>query len=181
MEQKDKYYIFLDIDGVLWDWNYLKQAQAKTNRLLRADEVLNPDSVEALNKLIDVIDAGFDTRLVISSSWRNSTHKRNNNYMLYDYGLKYKKPLYHTRLRGEDDTLTTRGEEINDYLERHGMDIETGNYVVIDDEMQSLRPFMEMGRVIETSMAQSLREIDVERFVKSRPELLSLINTQEGM
>ena len=33
MDNKRKFYIFLDIDGVLWDWNYLKKVEAEANTI----------------------------------------------------------------------------------------------------------------------------------------------------
>ena len=174
MDNKRKFYIFLDIDGVLWDWNYLKKVEAEANTIVRADSVLNPKSVQALNMLIGHLEQGFDTRLVVSSSWRNVKAKRENNYMLYDYGLKYSKPIEHTILRDEMKKPYNRGEEIQDYLDKHNISSEHGDYVIIDDEMDHLKPYQHAGKVIETSMSKSLNRDHIARFLQENPELLDL-------
>lgn len=174
MDRKNKFYIFLDIDGVLWDWNYLKQVESKANTIVRADSVLNPKSVQALNSLIGILERGYDTRLVVSSSWRNIKAKRERNYLLYDFGLKYDKPIDHTILREDMERPFTRGEEIQEYLDSHKISSVDGNYVIIDDEMDHLKSFQNIGKVIETSMSQGLNSDHIYRFLKDNPEFLDL-------
>ena len=174
MDKKHKFYIFLDIDGVMWDWNYLKQVETKSNTIVRADSVLNPKSVQALNALIHTLDQGFDTRLVVSSSWRNVKAKRDNNYLLYDYGLEYKKPIDHTILRDEMDRPYTRGQEIQDYLDKHMISAMHGDYVIIDDEMDTLKPYQNAGKVIETSMSKGLNMEHIRDFLRDNPDLEEL-------
>jgi hypothetical protein len=174
MDKKQKFYIFLDIDGVMWDWNYLKQVETKANTIVRADSVLNPKSVQALNALIATLDNAYDTRLVVSSSWRNVKAKRENNYMLYDYGLKYNKPIDHTILRSDMDRPYTRGQEIEDYLDKHMVSAMHGDYVIIDDEMDTLKPYQNAGKVIETSMSKGLSMDHIRDFLRDNPDLQEL-------
>lgn len=174
MDRKNKFYVFLDIDGVLWDWNYLKQVETKANTIVRADSVLNPKSVEALDRLLMLLERGYDTRLVVSSSWRNIKAKRDRNYLLYDYGFKYRKPIDHTILRDDMPRVLNRGEEIQHYLDTHGVSAIDGNYVIIDDEMDYLKPYQNLGKVIETSMSRGLSNRHIDRFLRDNPELMDL-------
>ena len=174
MDNKNKFYVFLDIDGVLWDWNYLKQVESKQNTIVRADSVLNPNSVQALDRLLGILEKGYDTRLVVSSSWRNIKAKREKGYLLYDYGFQYRKPLDHTILRDDMIRPMNRGEEIQHYLDTHGVSAIDGDYVIIDDEMDYLRPYQNLGKVIKTSMAQGLNNGHINRYLRDNPELIDL-------
>ena len=63
----EKFYIFLDIDGVLYDWVFIKneinQGRIKMGGLIRH---FNPQSIYALNYLIDGLNKLYDVNLVIS-------------------------------------------------------------------------------------------------------------------
>ena len=64
---KEKFYVFLDFDGVLYDLEYLIMNKIKKNeKLIR----FAPDSIGALNTLFDQLSTKYDPQLVISSFWR---------------------------------------------------------------------------------------------------------------
>lgn len=116
------YYIFLDIDGVLYDWQYL-QTQPKTNGIIRN---FNPQSVSALNYLIDNLSREFNVTIVVTSTWRHNMQKTISS--LKNNGVNIGK----IKVDKIDSNLpeSNRGALILNYLKLK----QFANFVIIDDE-----------------------------------------------
>ena len=67
------FYIFLDIDGVLYDWDFIIN-EVESGRMQRGCfiKTFKPESMYALNYLIQELSKNFDVKLVISSTWRSN-------------------------------------------------------------------------------------------------------------
>ena len=149
--------IGIDIDGVLNDWPYIKSV-GKGNFDMLNDFV--PDSIVALNYLIEKLKSNYEVELVISSTWRsNMKHTLKalkNNGLNFD-GLKINKtiqcgdPCY----RGEKEILVYLNEKE-----------EKENYVIIDDEMFDYEKHFSMDKIIKTDLFKdSLRKYMVDDFL----------------
>ena len=56
MKNKENFYIFLDIDGVLWDWNWRKNEFKNGNSKQMLANKFNPESIAAINFLREIRD-----------------------------------------------------------------------------------------------------------------------------
>ena len=143
---KEKFYIFLDIDGVLWDWKW-RISEVKNGRVRGGGIVsdFDPASIGALNSLISTLSSQYDCRLVVSSTWRvnmNLTERalRKNGVLIPDDILE-RTPL--TVRRG------SRGREIIAYLcEKE----DNNNFVIIDDEMFDYEQYFYSKQIIKTDI-----------------------------
>ena len=59
--------IFLDIDGVMFDWKYRLSSGKKLGGVIKD---FNPESVKSLNFLCDTLSKQFNTSVVITSTWK---------------------------------------------------------------------------------------------------------------
>ena len=154
---REKFYVFLDIDGVMYDWDYLKSLGRKSFGIIKT---FNPDSVQALNYLLETLNNSYDTELVISSTWRRDmldTVKT-----LKDNGVKMNlRRVFSTPIFNESKT---RGEEILSYLSKRQ---DNQNYVIIDDETCDIEPHFSKDRIIKTNIfTSSLKKSMVDKFLK---------------
>ena len=147
---KKKYYIFLDIDGTLYDAAHCPNYDPDYP-LLKYFPMLKKSSVNAINTLLEKLEEQFDTQLVITSQRR--TDMETCSSYLYGFGLRYNKPLYRTTL----DKNLIRGEQILQFMKDAGegpFNYKKGfmkglkyvltkedfkNFVVIDDEDKNNR------------------------------------------
>ena len=141
---KDKFYIFLDIDGVLWDWNFrmdevLKYDQNPTKKISQ----LNPESINALSYLVSKINKEFDCSIVISSTWR--CDMEHTEKVLKSSGLIYKKPFLSTPIT--DDPAKRGEKEILPMTKNLN-----GNYLIIDDEYFDFKKFFPEEKIIKTNI-----------------------------
>ena len=141
---KKKFYVFLDIDGVLYDWVYIKE-QVKKGKIKKGGkiDVFNPESIIALNLLIEKLEKIYDVRLVISSAWRHYMDMTVSK--LKDNGLVYDKKIESTPI---STNPKQRGKEIRRYL----MNKENYDYVVIDDEDFDFEETIPLFKRIKTSI-----------------------------
>lgn len=111
--KKEPYYVFLDIDGTLWDakFNYPRYG-FQMNYV--AEPVLKPESIEAVNLLLRSLEQDFDTRLIITSHRRENLSKCVS--YLMDNGLEYHKSIYATKY----PSVINRGNGIVDFMEERG-------------------------------------------------------------
>jgi hypothetical protein len=138
-----KFYIFLDIDGVMYDWDYII-SEVKSGRMKRGESIrkFKPESIDALNLLIGELGKNYNVRLVISSTWRGNlpfavkTLKNN--------GLIYEQEVERTPISDP----AKRGEQILDYLS----DKENFDFVIIDDEMFDFKKFFNKEKIIKCEM-----------------------------
>ncbi|MFA6860627.1 MAG: HAD domain-containing protein [Clostridia bacterium] len=142
---KEKFYIFLDIDGVLWDWAWLKERIAhKVFKKGGAISKFNPSSMLALNYLIEYLQKRFEVNVVISSSWRHDLEKIKNK--LLENGLKFSGHISKT-----PRTINpfNRGMEILSYLKNKD---NKENYVVLDDETFDFSHTLDLKKLIKTNI-----------------------------
>ena len=177
---KQPYYIFLDIDGTLWDakfatsihgYCYYNQTHPK----------LKQDSINALNVLLSSIENNFDSKLVITSRRRKNLQDCLN--YLTENGLVYDKPIYATKVGN-----SSRGEKIVDYMVSEGMTPFTfptlsnivqkmlfnfknndfKNYVVLEDEKNLIKNQIPPARTIMANHdSRSLTTKQVVSYLKA--------------
>jgi hypothetical protein len=154
----DNFYIFLDIDGVMYDWKYIS-TEVKAGRMTRGQSInrFKPESVDALNFLIEELEKEYNDGLVISSTWRSNLP--NAIKTLKNNGLIYDKVIDRTPL---SDPIQ-RGKQISDYLS----DKENFDFVIIDDEMFDFKKYFKREKIIKCNMFnESLNFNMVESFLR---------------
>lgn len=154
---KENFYIFLDIDGVLYDWDYMKKNNIRNFGTI---STFSPESVDALNYLMEKLNTCYNTELVISSTWRRDMLKTVKT--LKDNGVKMNlRKVFATPNFNESKT---RGEEILSYLSKKP---DNQNYVIIDDETCDIEPHFNKDRIIKTNIfSGGLNKEMVENFIE---------------
>lgn len=163
---KENFYIFLDIDGVMFDWDFIQSCGEN----FKVIETLSPESCEALNYLIQKLSYSYQPKLVISSSWRrNMEHTVN---ILRKHNIKIDiNNIYKTDFSYE--TMHQRGKEILSFLQKENC--KTNNYVIIDDDMFDFEKYFSSDRIIKTDVhKESLRKHMIDNFLK-----INNISTEE--
>ena len=168
---REKFYVFLDIDGVMYDWEFLKSQGIKSFGRIKT---FNPDSVQALNYLLETLNQNHDTELVISSTWRRDmldTVKT-----LKDNGVKMNlRRVFSTPIFNESKT---RGKEILSYLSNRQ---DNQNYVIIDDEVSDIAPHFDSSKIIQTNIfTSSLKKSMVDKFLKEN-HLTPTLNEERSL
>ena len=160
MDKKKNFYIFLDIDGVLWDWDWrLKAIDKGQIKNLHFISDFNPKSVQALNFLIEKLKEENDVKLVISSTWRNNLEFTSE--IFKNHNLNYDGELLATKL---SDHREKRGLEILDFLKTH----EKGDFVIIDDEYCDLKNHFSTDKIIKTAIFDnSLSQKHIDAWLKT--------------
>lgn len=158
MDRKENFYIFLDIDGVLWDWkwrmNQIKEGKIE-NRAFAVE--FNPESIQALNFFISELEKNYNCKLVISSTWRNDMQMTES--VLQANGLKYSGELNATPI---SENPKNRGNEILAFLGSS----KTENFVIIDDESFDFKQKFSKDKIIKTSLQdKSLTKKEVEEWL----------------
>lgn len=159
---KEYFYLFLDIDGVLWDWkwrmNEIKNGNVKKSQAIAQ---FNPKSVEALNEIIEYIDKDFICNLVISSSWR--TFFEETKQILDKNGVKLPAIVSKTPVIPMPHS---RGKEILKYLNNK---LDSQNILIIDDETKDIEPYFFKHNIIKTDIYnESLRAHHATKWINER-------------
>lgn len=150
---KKHFYIFLDIDGVLWDYKWLKQeienGKIKKGGLIQS---FNSESVNALNYLFKKLSNKYEIYLVISSTYRKDMNKLKS--LFKDYKLNISTiqnicPLPSLNL--------TREEEILNFVVKN----KAKNYLIIDDETNNLKNLFSQKNIIKTNIYNSSLNMDM--------------------
>ena len=164
-----KFYIFLDIDGVLYDWDWIIE-EVNSGRQKRGGlfEKFKPDSMLALNMLIEKLNKIYDVRLVISSTWRSDL--TNCIKVLKNNGLCYNKKVEATPFSDP----SKRGEQILEFLkDKHNYD-----FVIIDDEMFDFLKFFHRSKIIKTEMYHSALSVkQIKNYLDNKTDLQSVVKT----
>lgn len=154
------FYIFLDIDGVMWDWDFAK-SHYKSFPIKKFNE-FNPQSIQALNMLILSLEKQFGVQLVISST-------RRNNLFELEQVFKQNKIAYHKPLQATPFLGSKRGKEILEFLK--GATNQT-QFCIIDDETSDM-PQFHKDRIIKTEIFHaSLKPEQVSKFLLKLPQTL---------
>ncbi len=160
--EKENFYLFLDIDGVLWDWEW-RVGEIKSGKIKRGKFVteFNPESVDALNKIISHIQKDFDCNLVISSSWR--TFFEETKQVLNKNGVILPKNISKTPIIPRPNS---RGEEILNYLKQKP---DAPNVLIIDDEIKNISKHFPISNIIKTNIYhESLRAHHATKWINQR-------------
>ena len=158
---KQNFYVFLDIDGVLNDKNYLENyldnhPEEKGGVITR----FNPMSMFALNYLIEKLEKDYNVCLVISSTWRSNMVETVKT--LKNQNLKYNKQI---DALGFYFNSNQRGKEILKYLENKN---DKTNFVIIDDEDFDYKNNISKNKIIKTNFFDnSLNLKQVINFLKN--------------
>ncbi len=154
------FYIFLDIDGVMYDWDYIiSEVDAGRMREGKLIQKFKPESIEALNLLINELEKYYSVHLIISSTWREDMHFAVDT--LKNNGLKYNKDIEKTPIYDP----TKRGEQILDYLS----DKRDFDFVIIDDEMFDFNKYFRPENIIKCEMFHSALSIEmVENYLNKK-------------
>ena len=159
MNKKENFYVFLDIDGVLWDWEWRKSQIEKGSKKEFFWEQFNPESMSALNHLLRTLGKKYNCFLVISSTWRQDMNITNK--LLRLNGLKFDKPLLATPISSDP---SRRGEEILRFFGTN----RTQNFVIIDDESFDFHKYFSSDKIIKTNIfSHSLNRQDVSKYLKN--------------
>lgn len=152
-----KFYVFLDIDGVLWDWNYLLKNNIKSSGII---STFCPESIDALNYLIETLLQEYKPELVISSTWRHDMLQTVSALKKNGYNIKACRILS-TEISKTPDK---RALEILSYLKSRK---ETENFVIIDDEWFDFKQHFDISHIIKTDMFKGgLDRQKVDNFLK---------------
>lgn len=159
---KEYFYLFLDIDGVLWDWKW-RMGEIKSGNIKKSQAItqFNPQSIEALNTLIEYIDKDFICNLVISSSWR--TFFEETKQILSKNGVKFPALVSKTPIIPKPHC---RGKEILKYLVNKN---DSQNVLIIDDETKDIEPYFSDHNIIKTDIySESLRQHHATKWINQR-------------
>lgn len=163
-QTKQPYYVFMDIDGTLWDMEHATRVHGPFVPEIQIPR-LKPESVAAINVMLENLEEKFDTKLVITSGHRSDMAYCVRHLKLN--GLKWDKPILCTPFtpgkRGEKivnfmmdegqtrftyPTIGNLFERIL-YTKRNNQDFK--NYVVIDDNKKAISKHIPPERRIVTN------------------------------
>ena len=166
---KENFYLFLDIDGVLWDWKWriglIKQGMLKRGGSIRD---FNPESVIALNRLTDYLDKRYNLNMVISSTWR--CNRKFTDSVLRKNGVKILGELEYTPIT---NTPSHRGDEILLYLQNK---VNADNVLIIDDEYFDFPKYFKKCEMIKTDIyTQSLCNDMVDKWIILNNKKLDIV------
>ncbi len=155
---KEKFYIFIDVDGVFYDWFWLKKeihkGHIKKGGLITS---LKPESIEAINHLITTLNNNYEVEVVVSSTWRDELNIIEN--ILHKNGFIYDKKMSAT----PKEDPCKRGLEIFDFLKDKK---DKNNYCIIDDENFDFDEYFSSKRIIRTNLYDhALNMEDIQQFL----------------
>lgn len=139
------FYIFLDFDGTMNDIEHL----IKLSKLgvARITKVFKPESISALNFLIENLSKNYDVNIVITSSWRVNMPEAISRMKDNSIKLDLVKNIDKTDFVCDQYDRSLRDKEIKKFLREH---YESENYVVIDDEAGRFN--LPVTNIIETNL-----------------------------
>lgn len=144
-----KRYIFLDIDGVLANDEYI--FWARNNRRPYYETLIDPKRVKMLNKL-----KRLGAKVVISSSWGN--HNNETAELLYGFGLELE-------VVGQTDHFLKdwicRGVEIEKWLVENTEFNDDVCYAIIDDDDDML--LKQSAHLVKINPGLALTDKDIEK------------------
>lgn len=167
----NKFYIFLDFDGVFNFYRYVLDMQKQNKREELALYVC-PENMRIFNKVLNEIRAyGLTPKIVISSNRRYTEYKELVNKLLA-CGIDYQGTFDRTE-------PTSFGEqpkqEIGRYLSKHNI---KNNYVIIDDMVEDIRRYVAKENLLEASglYGTGLNEENFKIFEKKLNKLVPTLD-----
>lgn len=175
---REQYFVFLDIDGTLIDFKYGQYIRGPFFNF-GENTILNPESIDALNLLLESLEQKYDTRLIITSGRRNNLVSCVKN--LYENGLNYEKAITCTPLtperRGQKiiDCMMTSSfpkypklQKLVDFILRRYADNGYKNYVVLENDASKIRYEIPPARRIMTNAKnKALQPEQVVKYLKA--------------
>lgn len=162
---KPKFYIFLDIDGVMYDWNMIKSNNLNINGII---DKFSMQSVNALNYLTKQLAIDYIPVIVISSTWRRDMFATIRVLKANGVNLDLRN-LSSTPISNAPDR---RGEEIVSFLKTVK---DNQNYVIIDDEMFDYEEHFLNSKIIKTNIFNDCLKMDKVNTFFSQNNLAHLI------
>lgn len=152
---KENFFVFLDVDGVLWDIKYLKNKSNDKDK----KEVFNPKSIDALNYLIEKLELFYNVNIVISSFWRYTLLNRLIKILKRE-NLNYDKEFLATE---KTYYFNSRGKEISKFLKDK---VNNDNFVIIDNRNFDFDKYFDKKNIIKTNVKNmSLNKNLVDKFL----------------
>ena len=148
---REDFYIFLDIDGVMFDWKYRLSSGKKLGGVIKD---FNPESVKSLNFLCNTLSEQFNTNVVITSTWKH--HWESLLEVFNANGVDLSRVNLDKTITRENPKY--RGREIVEYL---GKDYSNANFVIIDDEMFDYKKYFVGTDIIKTNMQDGSLNMDM--------------------
>lgn len=129
---KDIFYIFLDIDGVLNDEEYIKECWERNGHYaMHMNHVpFDPKCLNNLMILVQHLRLTYEVRIILSSTWR--LHEID--YEIVDARLAE----YGLTLSGKTQYIGPRGFEIKTYLEESAS---YAGFLILDDDINDIEPY----------------------------------------
>lgn len=192
MQEKEQYFVFLDIDGTLWDMDYNSDRYSNVHYVEWPK--LKPGSIKALKTLLYSLEQEYDTVLVISSKRREDIDD------CKEY-LKANKFVFNKPLEKiESPSIICRGNSILNFMKNRGKapftyaessnifarlfsrikDEDYKNYVVLEDEKHLLGNYIPKNRIIMSDHnKQSINLKQVEKYLRNNNINIAYPNAEE--
>ena len=168
---KPKFYIFLYIDGVMYDWDSIKKNNIQVNGII---DKFAPHCVEALNYLTKQLSNEYVPVIVISSTWRRDMFFTIKTLKANGVNLDLRN-LSCTPISANPHN---RGQEIMRVLNIAPTQSKQ-NYMIIDDETFDFNEHFPKHKIIKTNIFNdSLNKNKIDKFFKDN-NLSHLIQSDE--
>lgn len=158
------FYVFLDVDGVLNHYKWIKFVYRLGLEKKGYSRTVCPFNVKVLNKLLKSIEQnGWEPVVVISSSCRFQNMEK-------IVALLKQNHIHYSGEFHACDECIIRGKSIQNFMAQHAV---TNNYVVIDDEISDILPYLPKEHIIRTTgiFASGLTNKNIKKFVSRLQEL----------
>lgn len=151
---KENFYVFIDIDGTLWDLDYLLNSIAfQSYKYFRQPNI---NSLKALDYLIDQLKKDYNVHFVISSFWRKNSER--DFKIMKEFGLKYDGLVETTPLN-----IKKKGKAILEYLKDKP---DNKNVVILEDSLRLVKDEFDNSCIIKTNRyKESLSNRLVDNFL----------------
>lgn len=159
---KEKFYIFLDIDGVL---NAMNAEELKSDDHVgyyEDDEEksiigMYKSRVNLFKRIYETISMKFDVEIIITSSWRvGDVGLVNTNECLVRTGFDISE--FNKTLDSTEITRGDRGQEILDKMVEIGINKDSNRYIVLDDETFDIKDYIDSSRIVKPHHTTGLTE-----------------------
>lgn len=166
---KPNFYIFLDIDGVMYDWDII----VKNNiRCIGIIDRFDQTSIDALNYLTKQLAIDYIPVIVISSTWRHDMFRTIKTLKSNGVNLDLK----NLRCTDISKSPEKRGEEILSFLKTVK---DSQNFVIIDDEMFDYEKHFPKDKIIKTNIQNDCLKISMVNTYFSQNGLGHLIEDRQ--
>lgn len=153
---KELVFIFLDVDGVLNNENYIVKCYNKHHKPMSMNHV--PFDPKCLNNLMILVQQiqqlDYDVNIILSSTWRlNEIDYNIVDARLAEYGLS---------LNGKTSYIDgIRGIEIKDFLQ----DKNYTNFIILDDDIFDIQDYFP-NNLVKTDFKTGLTKHNVKQALK---------------